>query len=143
MDPGTLTWLPREDPPAPTAVAAPPGAVPLLLAALEDRLRDGTALRLVHGPSGALVLGPADQLPWFPGAVYLAPEAGVLVPTAVAPRPAADLVVRILGDRLPADCDLVAVVPWGVLVAPTPRRPVDDAALAALRAASDTPAEQP
>jgi hypothetical protein len=116
-----LGWRARADPLPAAAATAAPAAVPALLAATAERLRAGAGLRVARDGTGCLVLGEADQLPWCPGVVYLGWEGGVLVPTTRTPTPAADLLVAALRPRLPSDCDLVAVLPWGVLAT---RRPV-------------------
>lgn len=134
-EPVPLRWVPRTDPLTPTAVAAAPRDMRWLLAAIGRKLSEGVALRLACGSGGAIALGPASDLPWFPGALYLGrvegAEPGVLEPTAIAPVPAADLAIAAARHRLPAGCDLIALVPWGIMVATTPARPVDAAALEA------------
>jgi len=133
-DDGRVRWVSRPVPLQAVAAAAAPGDVPALLDVVAGRVRDGASLRLVVGPGGCVVLGGSDDLPWCPGAVYLGWEVGTLVPTTRSPLPAVDLLLASLRARLPAAHGLVAVVPWGVLVAPSPSRSVDLAALAAARA---------
>lgn len=129
MRPAPLTWARRSEPLPVVAVTARPDDIGALVAATADRVRAGSRLRLVAAAAGCVVLGPEPELPWFPGAVYLGREAGALVPTTLTPAPSADLVLLALRDRLPAGCDLVALLPWAVLAAPTPARPVGAAEL--------------
>lgn len=131
-DPTTLTWARRPTPLPAAAVAVRVDAVPNLLSALAGRVRDGADLRLVIGPAAAVVLGDEPELPWCEGAHYLGWEAGVLVATHSTPQPAVDLLVPSLRASVPEGCDLVALLPWGILAARTPTRPIDPAGLAHL-----------
>ena len=133
-DPGPpVRWTPRPVPLPAAAATAPPQRTAALLDAVADRVRAGSSLRLAAGEAGCVVLGGPDDLPWCPDVVYLGWESGVLTPTTRAPLPAVDLLLASLRHRLPPDHALVAVVPWGVLVAPVPARAVDLDAVLALR----------
>ena len=132
--PPPLTWAPRTEPLTVAAVTAVPGDVGALVAATTERVGAGASLRVAAG-DGCVVLGAADDLPWCPGAVYLGWESGVLVPTTRRPVPAVDLFGSALRSRLPTECDLVVLVPWGVLATRAPARAVDVAGLTALAAA--------
>ncbi len=126
MDRTALSWGRRATPLPAAAVAARSDDVPRLLAALTGRISSADAdLRLMVGAAGGVVLGPESQLPWFDGAHYLGWEAGVLVATHRIPHPPIDLLVPSLRAVLPDSCDLIAVLPWGVLAARMPARPVD------------------
>mgnify|MGYP003378784330 CR=1 FL=1 len=59
------------------------------------------------------------------GSTALLLGCGVLVATHRIPHPPIDLVVPSLRAVLPDSCDLIAVLPWGVLAARMPARPVD------------------
>jgi hypothetical protein len=128
-----VRWVPRSVPLPVAAATAAPTATGALLEAVAERVEAGAALRLVTGQAGCVVLGTADDLPWCSGVVYLGWEAGALTLTTRSPRPSVDLLLPSLRDRLPAGHDLLAVVPWGVLAAPSPTRAVDLATVQALR----------
>jgi hypothetical protein len=111
-----VAWVPREPPLRPVGVAAwgPPAA------RLADRLRACTDERLqswtgVQGEGILLVLG--EDLPWADGVLWLGrdPAApGLLLPTAVRPEPAVELLARALarfGPTLAVIPELRRVVP--------------------------------
>ena len=104
-----------------------------LLRATLRQVRAGHELRVAAGAGGTLVLAAVDDLPWFPGAVYLGWDCGVLTPTTRAPAPAMPFLAPLLRARLPAGHGLVALLPWALLAAPMPGAPADAAALEALR----------
>jgi hypothetical protein len=129
MNAQRLSWTRREPPLPVAAVACQVQELTALLAATARRVELGRELKVVSGPGGGVVLGAAEDLPWFPGAVYLGWDAGVLVPTTRAPSLPVDFLAPSLRRRLPEGHGLLALLPWGVLAAPVPRAAVDLAAL--------------
>lgn len=127
-----LTWRPRPEPLPAAAVTVPAPATPALAAATLLRLEAGAALRAAVAAERLLVLGEAAELPWCEGAQYLGWDAGLLLPTAVAPDLPADLLAASMRARLPADHTLVALLGGTVLAGPPPRRRADPAVLARL-----------
>jgi hypothetical protein len=96
----TATLVACEPPRAPEAVVALGGAartLALRLLALDDAAL-GT-LTCAGGDGAIVVRGPAEQLPWVDGAIYLAPLPGaleLLVPTHQAPDVPAAVAIRAL-----------------------------------------------
>jgi hypothetical protein len=131
MNPLRWSWILREPPLPAAAVTARPQALNGLLAATARRVRAGHELRVAVGAAGGVVLGAEKELPWFPGAVYLGWEAGILVPTTRMPSLPVDFLAATLRRRLPDRHGLVVLVPWAVLAAPMPGAPADPAALQA------------
>jgi hypothetical protein len=131
-----LSWTRRAVPLTAAALTCRAEDSGTLLSATLRRIRAGHALRIAAAPDGALVLGATDDLPWFPGAVYLGWDGGALTPTTRAPLPPVDLLLPSLRARLPAGHGLVALLPWAVLAAPMPRAPADAAAVEGLIGAS-------
>jgi hypothetical protein len=123
-----LEWLPREPPLAPVAVLARGAAVRPLAAATIARVRSGTVLRAAYADGRLLVLGAAADLPWADGVVYLGDDAGLLVPTTLAPALPADLVRRAVAPDAPPG-HVVALAGDEVLTTPRPARPADAASL--------------
>jgi hypothetical protein len=130
----TIAWRPREEPLAPSAVAAV-GAVARalavrLLAATDESL---AALRGVAAPGVLVVLGAREALPWVDGVVYLGgdPRAGgLLLPATLEPSVPVELVARAFAARF-GPVSPVAVLPAAELAIPlASARPVARAALA-------------
>ncbi len=110
-------------------VAARGPAVRGLLARLllED---DATLARLrgVASPQVAVVIGAADDLPWFEGAIYLRrlPDTpGLWLPTGVRPRPSGSVLLRALRRASPdASGPLVALPDHRQIVSLAQARPL-------------------
>lgn len=126
MTPLVVDWRPIEPPRSPVAVLAEGESARRLAEGVIRRLAAGADLRAAVGGGALLVLGQAEDLPWAPGATYLARELGVLVPTTVTPTVPMDLLVaavRQLLTRQHKPRRHVAVLPGRVItfnVADTP-----------------------
>jgi hypothetical protein len=98
-----VSWLPREIPLTPRAVAAGGASAYALARRLLGR-SDEALLRLsgVAGEGLIVVLGPAEELPWVDGVSYLGQEPkapGLLLPTNLAPDAPLPLVAGALLAR--------------------------------------------
>jgi hypothetical protein len=120
-----LQWSRREPPLPSAAVAATGEALDSLRSATITRIEAGAELRATAGDGWLVVLGAGTDLPWADGAIYLGWDSGLLVPTTLAPAPAAGL----LRAALPRE-GLVSLVPDRVLVSPLPVRVADPVLLA-------------
>ena len=130
--PALARWDRRPEPLEAVAVAASGRARAALAATARARLEGGAILRAAASDGWLLVLGPARDLPWADGAVYLGQEAGALLPTTVRTWPPPDLVLRAISSRTRRPDLLVALLPDAVLLVPRPERPADPALLASL-----------
>lgn len=98
-----LAWRERTDEPVPAGLVAAGATTRALLAELRrreaDSLRD---LKLVATRDLAVLLGPAERLPWVDGVRYCAPAPGVpglWLPTRQAPALPAELLHAALRRR--------------------------------------------
>lgn len=118
-----LRWSRREPPLPPAAVTACGERADHLRAAVRARLEAGAELRATADSEWVVAIG--DDLPWVDGAVYLGWDAGLLVPTTLAPLPGAELV----RESLTLENDLVVLLPDRILISAMPQRRADPAAL--------------
>lgn len=122
-----IGWRRLEPPLEPTGVVATGAAAARLATNLLDRRSVGhsTGVAATAGPGWLVALGDEADLPWADGAVYLAPQAGLLLPTTHTTVPDVDLVataVRRRWGRGPGT--LVVLVGSSVLAGPAPVGPV-------------------
>jgi hypothetical protein len=113
-----VTWVVREPPLAPVAVAATGAAASRLVAALLRRVSLG-GLAGVAGEGVVVVIG--EELPWAEGVVYLGrdPDApGVLLPTRLRPGVPVDLFARAARAKVPEAAWPVAVLASPALLVP-------------------------
>jgi hypothetical protein len=129
MTASALQWVRRSEPLVPVAVTATPGSEGALREATIRRLRSGASLRVVAHSGTLVVLGASDDLPWASSAIYLGWDAGVLVPTKRTPTTPVEILAPTLRVLLPEGHDLVVLLPWAILVSPTPVRRGDPVAL--------------
>ena len=119
-----LTWLEREPPLVPCAVAAWGEASRALAHSLLERDDAGLgALAAVAGDSLLVVLGEGPELPWADGVRYLGrdPDApGLYTPTTLRPSAPAPLVERALSRHKEVAAPF-AVLPERSLVIPLSR----------------------
>lgn len=100
-----LGFLPRPTPLDALAVAATSHAKALARAALRRTDAELAALRGVAGASVLVLLGPAEQLPWCDGAIYLGRDPAapsLLLPTTLTPTLPLPLVERAIGRHVDA-----------------------------------------
>lgn len=127
-----VEWKSIEPPRQPTAVLAEGASARGLAEGFARRLEDGVGLRSAVGGGALLVLGDADDLPWAPGATYLAHECGVLLPTTMTPTVPVDLLAaaaRQLLARTGIQPIQLALLPGRVLVFDVSDTPTDPADL--------------
>lgn len=106
-------WTPL---PSPLAVVGVVGLGPLAAPLLARA--EGTPLRVVEGPDITVLLGPADDLPFLDGVIYLGqnPRApGLFHPPMIVPDVEPSLVLAALGRSLSVAAPL-ACLPWQRLV---------------------------
>jgi len=137
----TLTWHALDPARTPVAVLAGGTAATALAAAAVRGRERGLPLRAAASDDDLLVLGRADDLPWVDGATYLGEEAGLLLPTTLAPNVPADLLRHAVRSVVPGAAAgavaAAAVLPGRVLGFTVSDGPVD---LAWLRARAAGPA---
>lgn len=126
----SLEWVRREPPLVPVAVVGFDEVVPLLAAAVRERLSQGIELRAAGNSRSLLVLGDAVDLPWTDGARYLGWDGGLLTPTTHRPLPPAGLWRQAL-LRGAGEDRLVVLLPGRALVTAAPRRAADPGLLPA------------
>jgi MoxR-vWA-beta-propeller ternary system domain bpX5 len=124
-----LRWAPREPPLPAVAVVGTGAAGARLRVAAHERVLAGTELRATGNAGWIVLLGDASDLPWADGAAYLGWDAGLLVPTASAPWPPADLVRAAVRRAAGTGDGLVVLLPDRLLVSPVPARRLDPARL--------------
>lgn len=128
------SWLPREPPLNPIALAGI-GAVAEALLRRLLRLDDSALASLsgVRGPGLLLILGEESALPWVDDAVWLGRDPAapsLLLPTAWAPAVPLDLYERAVRARALTAAGALAVLPRPGLLVPTgAARPLDRAGL--------------
>ncbi|KAB2810458.1 hypothetical protein F9L07_00295 [Pimelobacter simplex] len=119
----TLTWHPLDPPRPPVAVLATGTAATALAAATARSRERGLPLRAAAADDDLLVLGPADALPWVDDATYLGEEAGLLLPTTLAPNVPPDLLRHAVRAVVPTGA--TAVLPGRILGFTASDGPVD------------------
>ncbi|MEO7719157.1 MAG: hypothetical protein ABIY70_23410 [Capsulimonas sp.] len=139
----TITWRTRDLPLEPVGVAAS-GAAAIAMA---RRLLDASdetlaALTGVSGDGFLIVLGPADQLPWADGVVYLGRDpsaAALFTPTTHIPSVPLALLAGALALRHPEVKPPLALVPnWPALVSFASARAIARETLAEWRRTEET-----
>jgi MoxR-vWA-beta-propeller ternary system protein len=115
-------WARRLPPLDPAAVAGR-GPVRAELARRIAAGPDPARLRVAASGEWLVALGRAEDLPWADGAVYLAWDHGILLPTTQRPTVPTELLARSLRRRHPAE--LIALLPEGILTSAMPAHPVD------------------
>jgi hypothetical protein len=123
-----IVLSPREPPLEPEGVAGRASA-PALAAATLRRIEAGAELHAAVGDGWLVVVGPAEDLPWADGCVYLGRDGALLIPTTTRISPHPELVAAALQAGRPGG--LLVVLEDLVLRGPLPRGPVDRDRLAA------------